>query len=86
MQHITTHNGFRHQKLRVYQHALQFSQWVHLKLKELPKGHGDLRNQLIRASNSIAMNLAEGSQQQSLPMARNGAGLPALQNCLGIGG
>ncbi len=70
MKQTFAQTGFRHQDLRVYQHSLLFSRWVNETAGGLPRGYGDLKNQLVRASNSIALNIAEGSQQHSRAMGR----------------
>ena len=52
--------SFDHEKLQVYQEALAFISWLEPLLQELPKSVA-VRDQLDRASTSIALNLAEGN-------------------------
>jgi four helix bundle protein len=51
---------FDHEKLRAYQEALRFAAWVDPVLEELP-ARLSARDQLDRASTSIALNIAEGN-------------------------
>lgn len=51
---------FDHEKLRAYQAALRFAEWVDPVLESLP-ARLSARDQLDRASTSIALNLAEGN-------------------------
>lgn len=51
---------FDHEKLNVYREAIDFIAWL-AKLLETPVKLGDIRDQLDRASNSIALNIAEGN-------------------------
>lgn len=51
---------FDHEKLRAYQEALRFAAWVDPILEALP-ARLSARDQLDRASTSIALNLAEGN-------------------------
>jgi four helix bundle protein len=51
---------FDHEKLDVYKEALAFVSWLEPFLKDLPKSTA-ARDQLDRASTSIALNLAEGN-------------------------
>lgn len=51
---------FRHEKLIVYQKALEFIRWVHQILSRI-NHYSDIKNQLERASNSILLNIAEGN-------------------------
>lgn len=55
---------FDHEKLRVYQSALQFVAFVHPIVAELP-GKLSARDQLERASTSILLNIAEGNGKRS---------------------
>ncbi len=52
--------AFDHEKLTVYQRALEFIEWVSPLLDELPKSLA-AQNQLDRASTSIVLNIAEGN-------------------------
>jgi len=55
---------FDHEKLRVYQAALSFVEWLHPVLTSLPKSAA-VHNQLDRASTSIALNIAEGNGKRT---------------------
>ncbi len=52
---------FPHQKLNAYQHGLAFHQQALLIKKALPRGCGELGDQLYRASSSVVLNTAEGA-------------------------
>jgi len=63
-------NGyFSHEQLDVYRVALEFAGWVPGAAKGLPV-RSSLRDQLMRASESIVLNIAEGAQQQTGQMAK----------------
>ena len=49
-----------HENTRIHAKALELIRLVARMLKTVPAGHGDLGNQLRRASSSIALNFAEG--------------------------
>jgi four helix bundle protein len=51
---------FDHEKLQVYQKAIEFVAWASSILEEVPKSIS-AHNQLDRASTSISLNLAEGN-------------------------
>lgn len=53
-------NQLHHEKLEVYQVSIQFLALVAYLLKNLPRGHGEIKDQLNRASLSITLNIAEG--------------------------
>ena len=55
---------FDHEKLRAYQEALRFAAWIEPVLEKLP-ARISARDQLDRASTSIALNLAEGNGKRS---------------------
>ena len=57
---------FDHERLKVCQEALRFIVWVSPLIDELP-GKLSARDQLDRASTSIALNLAEGNGKRSHP-------------------
>ncbi|MBA3850063.1 MAG: four helix bundle protein [Opitutus sp.] len=57
---------FDHEKLKAYQEALRFIGWVTPILDRLP-GKVAAKDQLDRASTSIALNLAEGNGKRSHP-------------------
>ena len=64
------YNGvFSHEKLQVYQVALEFAGWVHGAVRGLSV-RSSLRDQLMRASESVVLNIAEGAQQQTGQMAK----------------
>lgn len=60
------HRMFDHEKLEVYQHSLKFIGWLEPLLEKLPKSLA-VRDQLDRASTSIALNLAEGNGKFTRP-------------------
>jgi len=51
---------FDHEKLEVYREAISFIAWLTPLLDETPRT-GDVKDQLDRASESIALNIAEGN-------------------------
>ncbi|MBL9218030.1 MAG: four helix bundle protein [Opitutaceae bacterium] len=57
---------FDHEKLRAYQEALRFVGWVGPIIEKLPAKLA-ARDQLDRASTSIALNIAEGNGKRSHP-------------------
>ena len=57
---------FDHEKLQVYQDSLAFISWLEVLLKNVPKSFS-ARDQLDRASTSIALNLAEGNGKFTSP-------------------
>ncbi len=57
---------FDHEKLRAYQEALRFALWVEPIIEKLP-AKLSARDQLDRASTSIALNIAEGNGRRSHP-------------------
>ena len=56
---------FDHEKLIVYQKAIEFNEWVSA-LLEGKKFRAAVRDQLDRASTSIALNIAEGNGKTSV--------------------
>jgi four helix bundle protein len=52
---------FDHERLDVYQRALDFCVAANAIRNELPPGRGALSDQLDRAATSIALNIAEGA-------------------------
>ncbi len=52
--------GFDHEKLHVYQAALAFVAWLNPVLDDAPRSLA-VRDQLDRASTSVALNIAEGN-------------------------
>jgi len=55
---------FDHEKLKVYQAAIEFVNWAQKALVKVPRGHA-VYNQLDRSSTSIALNIAEGNGKYS---------------------
>ena len=53
-------NQLHHEKLEVYQAAIQFLALASKLGKNLPRGNGEIKDQLKRASLSIVLNFAEG--------------------------
>ncbi len=56
---------FEHEKLEVYRDAIAFIAWLSELLEGLVRP-GDVRDQLDRASTSIALNIAEGNGKYAL--------------------
>jgi len=54
-----------HERLDAYQCALQFAALAFQILENLPRGHGELCDQLRRATISIPLNIAEGAGKTS---------------------
>lgn len=52
---------FEHEKLDVYKAAIEFVALVNELAERLPRGRGQIGDQLWRASNSVALNIAEGA-------------------------
>jgi four helix bundle protein len=50
-----------HERLDVYPCALQFAVLAFQILENMPRGHGELSDQLRRATISIPLNIAEGA-------------------------
>jgi four helix bundle protein len=61
---------FDHEKLDVYRVALEFSSWAYQQCKILKGLDRNAREQLLRASQSIALNIAEGNGKRSMPDRR----------------
>lgn len=58
--------GFKFENLKVWQRAIDFSYEIHNLTREFPKEElYILTNQIKRAADSIALNIAEGSTGQS---------------------
>lgn len=51
---------FNHEKLEVYQDALEFIAWSSFLLEGIGRA-GDVRDQLDRAASSVVLNIAEGN-------------------------
>jgi four helix bundle protein len=53
------------QRLDVYQRAIQFLALAIEIVEQLPRGHADRADQLVRAAESVVRNIAEGSGRWS---------------------
>jgi four helix bundle protein len=53
------------QKLRVYQRSIEFLSLALEVIDELPKGHAELADQLLRAARSQPRNIAEGAGRRT---------------------
>ncbi len=56
---------FGHEKLHVYQTALQYNAYVYDIVDTLKGKHRHARDQLLRAAQSIPLNIAEGNGKSS---------------------
>ncbi len=62
---------FGFERLDAYRLAKELVRWIARDLMpRVPRGNGDLNNQLRRASESTMLNVAEGSQFESVAMAK----------------
>ncbi|HOX85067.1 MAG TPA: four helix bundle protein [bacterium] len=52
--------GFGHEKLDVYRAAIEYVGWAYAFCENL-KGHRNAKDQLLRASQAIPLNIAEGN-------------------------
>ena len=52
--------GFGHERLDVYRTAIDYVGWAYHFCEEL-KGHRNAKDQLLRASQAIPLNIAEGN-------------------------
>jgi four helix bundle protein len=52
--------GFGHEKLDVYRTSIEYVGWAYRYCEEL-KGHRNAKDQLLRASQAIPLNVAEGN-------------------------
>jgi four helix bundle protein len=62
--------SFDHERLDVYQAALDFLVLAEQLLEEPPRGRAHLADQLTRASTSIVLNIAEGAGNYHKPDKR----------------
>lgn len=84
---------FGHEKLHVYQVSLQYVRFVYGIVDRLKGFHRHARNQLLRASQSISLNIAEGNgksgtadRRRFFEIARGSAlECAAIQDVLQIG-
>ena len=56
---------FQHERLDVYQRALEALDACDLVIAQMPKGRAHLKDQLDRAATSIVLNIAEGAGEFS---------------------
>ncbi len=61
---------FDHEKLDVYRLSLKFTSWAYLLCKNLKGSERFIRDQMLRASQSIPQNIAEGNGKRSGPDRR----------------
>ena len=61
---------FDHEKLDVYQVALEFVSWAYRQCNVLKGMDRNAREQLLRASQSVPLNIAEGNGKRSMPDRR----------------
>lgn len=66
--------GFGHEKLDVYRAAIEYVGWAYRYCEGL-KGHRHAKDQLLRASQAIPLNIAEGNGKAT------GAAQDVLQVC-----
>ena len=60
--------AYKFEQLDVWQRALGYIDQIHEIADQLPKhGRYNLRDQMTRAANSIALNIAEGSRGPAMP-------------------
>ena len=59
------------QRLDVYQRAIEFLALVGDITGDLPKGHADRADQLVRSAESVVRNIAEGAGGGRKPTARS---------------
>src|SRR5207248_7912386 len=64
----TATTQFLHERLQAYVFARKFYQTVRVIREQLPRGLGEVRDQLYRASSSVSLAIAEGANaSQSHP-------------------
>ena len=59
--------SFDHDRLDVYQRALELLDLIDRVVDAMPSGRAHLKDQLDRAATSIVLNIAEGAGEFSLP-------------------
>ncbi len=52
---------FSHERLEVYQYALQLARWVQGLGPKFPRGRAPLRDQITRATEGVVLNLREAA-------------------------
>ena len=62
--------GFAHEKLDVYRAAIEYVGWAHRICTGLKGTHRSSKDQLLRASQSIPLNIAEGNGKATDPDRR----------------
>lgn len=70
------HTSLDHEKLEVYQAALEFISWT-VPLSERLPASASVRNQLDRASTSVPLNIAEGNGKFTRLIAADSSTMPA---------
>ena len=60
---------FAHDRLDVYRLALEVARWA--AVQPIPAARGHLRDQLVRAADSVVLNIAEGAGGQPGAARRN---------------
>lgn len=58
---------FGHEQMDVYRAAIEYVSWAYQLCKSL-KGHRNAKDQLIRASQAIPLNIAEGNGKATRPL------------------
>ena len=66
------------QNLRVYQRSIDFLAFVMEVIAELPKGHAELADQLLRAAQSQPRNIAEGAVAVREPIRPGSTPMPGV--------
>ncbi|PLY04771.1 MAG: four helix bundle protein [Desulfuromonas sp.] len=61
---------FGHEKLDVYRHSLEYVEWVFIQAEGFKGLHRAARDQWLRASQSIPLNIAEGNGKAAKPDRR----------------
>jgi len=56
---------FDHEKLHVYQYAVNYMAFAYGLMQKLENQHRDLRDELFRSSQSIPLNIAAGTEKRS---------------------
>ena len=54
---------FPHDRLQVFQVALEMARQAKTIADEIPRGHRSLADQLLRAASSVALNIGEGANR-----------------------